>query len=136
MASNQYVNKVIYGDQAVIDLTSDTVSSSVLKSGYTAHDASGAIITGMLQDKSPTLFNFVDGTYKIQLDQGIYSGNIVLPGIKMSVPSSGTNEFYIDFPDNSAPASDADWTRITFSVDTNGNSNIIQDIAAASGVSF
>ena len=128
MASNQYVNKIIYGDQALIDLTSDTVSSSVLKSGYTAHDASGAIITGILQDKSPTLFD--------QLDQGIYSGNIVLPGIKMSVPSSGTNEFYIDFPDNSAPASDADWTRITFSVDTNGNSNIIQDIAAASGVSF
>ena len=54
----------------------------------------------------------------------------------MSVPSSGTNEFYIDFPNNSAPASDADWTRITFSVDTNGNSNITDDTIPASGVSF
>jgi hypothetical protein len=54
----------------------------------------------------------------------------------MTVPSSGTNTFYIDFPNNSAPASADDWTRITFSVDTNGNSNITDDTIPASGVSF
>ena len=46
MAENQYINKVIYGGNTLIDLTSDTVTSSRLLNGYTAHDKSGAIITG------------------------------------------------------------------------------------------
>lgn len=40
------VNKIIYGGNTLIDLTSDTVDASNLLSGYTAHDKSGAIITG------------------------------------------------------------------------------------------
>ena len=46
MANNQYVNKVAYGNQVLIDLTSDTVAANKLLSGYTAHDKSGAPITG------------------------------------------------------------------------------------------
>lgn len=46
MASNQYVNKVIYGNQTLLDLTGDTVEASKVLSGYTAHDRSGAPITG------------------------------------------------------------------------------------------
>ena len=46
MASNTYVNKVIYGNTTLIDLTADTVEASKMLSGYTAHDASGEIITG------------------------------------------------------------------------------------------
>ena len=46
MANNQYVNKVKYGANTLIDLTSDTVSPGSLLSGYTAHDASGAPIVG------------------------------------------------------------------------------------------
>ena len=46
MANNQYVNKVIYGSQTLIDLTGDTVDASKILSGYTAHDKSGAPITG------------------------------------------------------------------------------------------
>lgn len=46
MATNQYVNKVIYGGNTLIDLTSDTVDAAHLLSGYTAHDKSGATITG------------------------------------------------------------------------------------------
>lgn len=46
MANNQYVNKVDYAGQTLIDLTSDTVTADKLFSGYTAHDKSGAIITG------------------------------------------------------------------------------------------
>ena len=44
--ANQYVNKVIYGGNTLIDLTSDTVDAAHLLSGYTAHDKSGATITG------------------------------------------------------------------------------------------
>jgi len=39
-------NKVIYGSTVLIDLTSDTVEASKMLSGYTAHDKSGATITG------------------------------------------------------------------------------------------
>ena len=40
------VNKVIYGGNILIDLTTDTITADKLASGITAHDKSGAIITG------------------------------------------------------------------------------------------
>lgn len=40
------VSKVIYGGNTLIDLTSDTVDASKVLSGFTAHDKTGAIITG------------------------------------------------------------------------------------------
>ena len=43
---DQYINKVIFGGNTLIDLTSDTVDAAHLLSGYKAHDKSGAIITG------------------------------------------------------------------------------------------
>lgn len=46
MASNPYVNKVIYGNSTLLDLTSDTVSADKVLSGYTFHDKSGASVTG------------------------------------------------------------------------------------------
>ena len=46
MASNPYANKVTVNGSTILDLTSDTVSPEVLMQGYTAHDASGAPITG------------------------------------------------------------------------------------------
>jgi hypothetical protein len=43
---NSYVNKVIYGGTTLIDLTADTITAADLQSGVTAHDKSGATITG------------------------------------------------------------------------------------------
>lgn len=40
------VNKVIYGGNVLIDLTGDTITPDKLAEGITAHDASGAQITG------------------------------------------------------------------------------------------
>lgn len=40
------INKVIFGGTTLIDLTADTVSAATLADGVTAHDKSGAIITG------------------------------------------------------------------------------------------
>jgi lysophospholipase L1-like esterase len=40
------VNKVVYDGKALIDLTNDTVTPETLENGVTAHDATGAIITG------------------------------------------------------------------------------------------
>lgn len=46
-------NKVVYGDRTLIDLTEDTVTPATLKLGATAHDASGAKITGTLDTAPP-----------------------------------------------------------------------------------
>lgn len=44
--ANQYKNKVIYGGNVLIDLTADTITAADLAYGKTAHDKSGAPITG------------------------------------------------------------------------------------------
>ena len=46
MAENQRVNKIVYGNTVLIDLTADTVTDDKILASYTAHDASGNIITG------------------------------------------------------------------------------------------
>lgn len=46
MEENQNINKVIYGGQTLIDLTADTITAGDLIAGVTAHDKSGAQITG------------------------------------------------------------------------------------------
>lgn len=40
------ISKVVYGSRVLIDLTSDTVTADKLLASYTAHDKSGAKITG------------------------------------------------------------------------------------------
>lgn len=40
------INKVQYGNTTLIDLTADTVTADKLMQGYTAHDRTGAVITG------------------------------------------------------------------------------------------
>ena len=42
----EYINKVVYNGTVLIDLTGDTITADKLLSGYTAHDKSGASITG------------------------------------------------------------------------------------------
>ena len=44
--ADKYINKVIYGSKTLIDLTGDTIEAGRILSGYTAHDKSGAPITG------------------------------------------------------------------------------------------
>lgn len=40
------INKVVYGSTVLIDLTADTVTADKILVNYTAHDASGAAVTG------------------------------------------------------------------------------------------
>ena len=46
MAQNEYINKIIYGNQQIVDLTGVTVDESTLLQGYTAHSANGEPIIG------------------------------------------------------------------------------------------
>lgn len=48
------INKVIYGGNTLIDLTGDTITTSDLLYGVTAHDKSGASITGSCTYDSDT----------------------------------------------------------------------------------
>ena len=44
--ANKNISKVVYGGKTLIDLTADTITADKLLSTYTAHDKSGATITG------------------------------------------------------------------------------------------
>lgn len=61
--ANQYKNKVVFGNETLIDLTEDTVEEGALLAGYTAHDRSGRGITGTVTTVSPSDTNpAMDGT--------------------------------------------------------------------------
>lgn len=47
-------NKVVFGDQVIIDLTADTITPANLDLGVTAHDAGGNVITGTSTKDSDT----------------------------------------------------------------------------------
>ncbi len=55
------INKVIYGDTVLIDLTADSVSADKILASYTAHDATGTTITGTCDYDS----NTQDATVKV-----------------------------------------------------------------------
>ena len=66
---NQYVNKVQLGNEVLLDLTTDTVAPGTLLLGYTAHDASGAPITGTASGGHATITGEYDSaTKKLTLD--------------------------------------------------------------------
>lgn len=56
-----YINKLILGTETVFDLTADTVSADKLAKGITAHDKSGAPITGTNENDA----NTQDATAKV-----------------------------------------------------------------------
>lgn len=107
--ANQYKNKIVYGNQTLIDLTQDTITADKLLVGYTAHDASGAPITGTCN------------------------------GVFIPIPASGTNSFWVAVPNgvlNPDPTNDNDWIKLIFTVDTAGNSEVTDEATAANGVKF
>ena len=73
------INKVQYGNTTLIDLTADTVTADKLMQGYTAHDRSGALITGT-----------ATGGGSVTQDQ---DGYIVLPSDGGGSPSVGGLEY-------------------------------------------
>ena len=58
--SAENINKVAYYGNALIDLTSDTVLSNKMVSGYTSHDSSGKKIVGNCFSGYPTSNLFSD----------------------------------------------------------------------------
>jgi len=55
----------------------------------------------------------------------------------MQVPQSGSHKFTVYIPNGTTnPTNEGDWIPLEIEVDSNGNSNVVDDTIAASGVSF
>jgi hypothetical protein len=97
-------NKVIYDGTTLIDLTSDTVTPDTLLTGATAHDASGAQITGTatgggdLSDITTNITGLLKGAggKVAQAEGGV--DYLTPPVMASSLPASGaaltTNTIY------------------------------------------
>lgn len=78
MATNQNVNKVVYGNQVVMDITDSTVDENNLLSGYKAYGADGEQVTGLMPNRgavSPSGLN-CGGSYTIP--EGYHNGQGVV----------------------------------------------------------
>lgn len=52
--ANEYINKVVFGNETIMDISADTVDAAHLLKDYTAHDKTGAPITGTCTYDSDT----------------------------------------------------------------------------------
>lgn len=66
-------NKLIIDGVVEIDLTSDTVTADKLLSGYTAHDASGAAVTGSMTNVGSQTITISDKTAQT-ITKGYHDG--------------------------------------------------------------
>ena len=55
------VNKVVLGEDTLIDLTADTVSADKLSKGVTAHDMAGEPIVGTMEAGGGKEYTFTGG---------------------------------------------------------------------------
>ena len=87
------VNKVVLGEDTLIDLTADTVSADKLSKGITAHNMAGEPIVGTMEAGGGTNYTFTggltetDGTVKWDLSDRIKAGTA-----KGSVRINGNNK--------------------------------------------
>jgi len=150
MANNQYVNKVQFGNDVIMDISSDTVTSDTLISGYTAHDRSGAPIIGSLSTFMPsgstaaaglvpapsttagtTAFLCEDGSWKVPVGTTysvfVGSGSSAAAGLVPAPDSTaGTSKFLCENGTWAVPPD----TNTTYSVMTGATSSV----AGASGL--
>lgn len=86
MATNTYRNKVIFGDTVLIDLTADTVTPDKILSGFTAHDQSGAAITGTCE------FDVDSGDATVQVAEILKDKTAYARGTKLTgtMPNNGS----------------------------------------------
>ena len=85
-------NKVIVNNQTILDLTADTVTAATLKKGVTAHDASGAQITGTMEEASTSetwvLNNIISTLSAFSFSVSFTSNGASYTGLKTSIRPS------------------------------------------------
>lgn len=85
MANNPYVNKVIYGNQTLLDLTNDNIVANKLLSGKTVHDKSGNQITGTYDFATATSANAIASD--VTEGKTGWANGVQIIGTKISVPT-------------------------------------------------
>ena len=103
-----YINKVVFGSQTLIDLTSDTLSNTnQLASGITAHDRTGAIITGTNTNDADTSDGTMAASELLYGEVGYSNGNRIVG----TMPNNGSNNVTVTSKSgNSIPAGYYDGT--------------------------
>lgn len=88
----QYINKVIYGNTTLIDLTADTVTANKILASFTAHDKSGAAITGTCT------FDVDSGDATVQVSEILSGKTAYARGTKLTgtMPNRGAVTLTID----------------------------------------
>ena len=100
------INQVIFGNQSLIDLRNDTITAENLLAGYTAHDASGEVINGSMQDNGavtgvismiaesyviPKGYHNGEGSVSVDISE---TGKIIADNIKKGVSILGVTGNY------------------------------------------
>ena len=67
--ANQYKNKIIYGDQTLMDITDTTASTEDVLEGQVFYSASGARSVGTLTDATTTTHGLMSAADKIALEE-------------------------------------------------------------------
>lgn len=88
---SKYVNKLVVGNEVKFDLTGDTVAPNTLLTGATAHDKSGAQITGTCTYDSDTSDATV-AVAEILKDKTAYARGAKIVG---TMPNNGAKNYSI-----------------------------------------
>lgn len=95
------VNKVVYGDTTLIDLSSDSVTADSMLSGRTAHNKTGSIITGTITTNTASSVTFSNttvtvpaGYYASQVSKTATDEDLVAENIKKDVNIFGVTGTY------------------------------------------
>lgn len=121
MANNPYVSKVALADGTVlIDLTVDTVAAGKMLAGTTAHDKSGAVVTGNIQDMAGQSITPTRSVQTIATSGKRLTGDIVVAAIPNTYYTA-EEALNLLFPVDSiymstsstAPSFGGTWTEIT-----------------------
>lgn len=85
------VNKVVFGGETLVDLTADTVTADKMLSGTTAHDKSGAKVTGTIATKTASNLSASGATvtvpagyYASQATKSVSTATQATPSISVS----------------------------------------------------
>lgn len=90
-------NKVIYGSTVLIDLTADTVTPDKILTGFTAHDQSGASITGTCE------YDVDSGDATVQVAEILSDKTAYARGARLTgtMPNNGAVSLTISSKDDS-----------------------------------
>ena len=115
------VNKVVFGDRTLIDLTGDTVTPDTLAVGATAHDKTGAPIVGTMSGGGGDRFGanydiwvgVVDANGKLYSPPSDVKVDLVFTGVKDLGDRILANKFDLKFQSNINSVSFPDLEQIT-----------------------